>query len=202
MEKLVTKLGKSYWGETGVYQSVYDRLYKNLVPDSGEAETLHGELVRCISRLYYDYNNNGNMNSMSCETEMEEYTCNNCDGSGETTSYGDDDEEETEPCDDCGGSGELEEEVDGEPFITKFYKSMIDFLYKNLESKKVVSDLERYLLDNYENYNYDDKSMNIYDRVIDEVCYFCMTTENRNLGNVNENRNIKTFESFKNGYKG
>ena len=49
----------SYWQETGEYQAVYDRLWEKLIPDCGEAETQHGELLRAISRLAHDYYNNG-----------------------------------------------------------------------------------------------------------------------------------------------
>lgn len=54
--------GQSYWQETGVYQKEYDELYKDLVPARGCAETIAGEMVRGVSRLYYDYFNNGNCN--------------------------------------------------------------------------------------------------------------------------------------------
>ncbi len=52
----------SYWGEKGKYQSLYNVLYGRLVPDEDEATTEHGELLRCISRMYYDLFNNGMMN--------------------------------------------------------------------------------------------------------------------------------------------
>lgn len=196
MERKHTKLGNSYWDDNGYYQSVYDRLESNLVPAQGEAETLHGELIRCIGRLYYDYCNNGNINAMEVEYETEEYPCYDCDGDGEQEVYDEDGEIETETCGECGGSGELEEEVEGEARITEYYHSMIELLYKNLEQNKVVANLETYLLNNYDHYKYDDKSMNVYDRVVDEVCYFCMTTENKKL------KNVETFESFKsNVYK-
>ena len=62
MKKKNTPKGKSYWDESGVYQKQYDQLYEELVPASGEAATLDGRLLRSISRLYYDYCNNGNGN--------------------------------------------------------------------------------------------------------------------------------------------
>jgi RecJ-like exonuclease len=191
MERKHTKLGNSYWDETGYYQSIYDRLQSNLVPRQGEAETLHGELIRSISRLYYDFCNNGNINSVEVETETETYPCYDCDGNGEQEVYGEDEEMEMEECENCYGSGETEEEEDGDAHITEYYHSMIELLYKNLEQNKVVAALETYLLNNYGNYSYDDKSMNIYDKVVDEVCYFCMTTENKKL------KNVETFESFR-----
>lgn len=62
MEKKNTPKGKSYWNAEGAYQKEYDQLYEKLVPASGEAKTSDGELLRSITRLYYDYCNNGNGN--------------------------------------------------------------------------------------------------------------------------------------------
>lgn len=53
----------SYWNEKGEYQKEYDELWPQLVPASGEAETANGEAIRCASRLYYEYYNNGNFNA-------------------------------------------------------------------------------------------------------------------------------------------
>jgi hypothetical protein len=62
MKKKSTSKGKSYWDKSGVYQKEYDQLYKELVPDFGETSTSDGRLLRSITRLYYDYCNNGNGN--------------------------------------------------------------------------------------------------------------------------------------------
>ena len=65
MEKLTTLPKNSYWNETGAYQKEYNELYDKLVPAKGEAKTLHGELIRCGSRLVYEFYNNGNWNVMN-----------------------------------------------------------------------------------------------------------------------------------------
>lgn len=52
-------MSKTYWNNEGKYQADYDRLWAKLVPDSGRAETMRGELLRAISRIYYDRFNNG-----------------------------------------------------------------------------------------------------------------------------------------------
>jgi hypothetical protein len=57
-----TKRGNSYWNESGAYQKEFDKLERELVPASGEAETVHGKMLRAINRLYYDFCNNGNGN--------------------------------------------------------------------------------------------------------------------------------------------
>lgn len=59
-----------YWCKKGKYQREYDMLYGLLVPDSGEANTEQGELLRMTSRLYYEIYNNGR----NCNSRKEEIT--------------------------------------------------------------------------------------------------------------------------------
>lgn len=49
-----------YWNGTGKYEEEYKMLRKKLVPRCGKADTPHGELLRVVGNIYYDYNNNGN----------------------------------------------------------------------------------------------------------------------------------------------
>ena len=51
MEKKQTPKGKSYWDNSGVYQKEYDALYERLVPAQGEANSVHGEMIRSISKI-------------------------------------------------------------------------------------------------------------------------------------------------------
>lgn len=46
----------------GRYQKEYDEIFDLLVPQSGEAESLQGELVRAIRKLESDYYRNGSAN--------------------------------------------------------------------------------------------------------------------------------------------
>ena len=69
---LQTESGKTYWSEQGIYQEEYNKLYEKLVPSSGSAKTLNGELIRAISRLSYDYFNNGNCNACVQELQSED----------------------------------------------------------------------------------------------------------------------------------
>lgn len=48
----------SYWNHTSKNTELYNALFKKLVPASGSCETMHGELLRCISKLHYDVFNN------------------------------------------------------------------------------------------------------------------------------------------------
>lgn len=54
-----------YWNNKGRFQELQDELYDMLVPDSGEADTLDGEALRAINRIYYDTFNNGCCNMYS-----------------------------------------------------------------------------------------------------------------------------------------
>ena len=57
----------TYWEEKGKYQAEYNKLYAKHVPASGESATKEGELLRMISRFYYDRFNNGHCNDRSEE---------------------------------------------------------------------------------------------------------------------------------------
>lgn len=63
----------SYWDNNGAYQKQGDKLYKKLVPAEGAAKTLHGELIRGINRLFYEYCNNGNCNAIINDFEEIDY---------------------------------------------------------------------------------------------------------------------------------
>lgn len=52
----------SFWNNNSPLQDEYDRLHAKLVPHHGEADTVHGELLRCLSNVYYDVYNNGGCN--------------------------------------------------------------------------------------------------------------------------------------------
>ena len=59
-------LKKSYWNRNGKYQKEFNRFDKmGLMPASGNASTLEGELLRCANNLYYDLYNNGCCNNKS-----------------------------------------------------------------------------------------------------------------------------------------
>ncbi len=51
-----------YLNFKGRYQKEYDELFDLLVPQSGEAESVQGELVRAIRKLESDYYRNGSAN--------------------------------------------------------------------------------------------------------------------------------------------
>ena len=55
----------TYWNNNGVHQADYDRLYAALVPMEGKCATIEGENLRAVSRIAYDFYNNGFGNNWS-----------------------------------------------------------------------------------------------------------------------------------------
>jgi len=49
----------SYWDNDGKYQKMYNAAWKQLVPAQGECDNDTAECLRAISRIGYDYYNNG-----------------------------------------------------------------------------------------------------------------------------------------------
>ena len=101
-----TENGNSYWSNDGAYSKELSELYDKLVPISGNAQTVHGELVRAVSRLGYEYYNNGN--------------CNACDPYYADPEYDVDDNGEEY----CINDGEIKR-ID----INGYYEDMLDFIY-------------------------------------------------------------------------
>ena len=165
-----TELGKSYWANNGAYSKEAKKLYDELVPDEGEAQTVNGELVRVISRLQHEYCNNGNGNARTCDTIEEEVDCYECRGNGE--------DDNGDVCDVCGGSGVEYEEYDGENYIEEFWLDMIDFVEETVpnisEDIKKVKDV---ILN--DKCSCDDNEMAVYSEMIDKVMYYVLTTENK-----------------------
>ena len=199
MEKLTTESGKSYWNNNGVYQEQYDKLYESLVPSRGEADTVHGEMLRAVSRLFYDYCNNGNCNIRDVQQEScdecggsgyeEPDDCYSCDGSGEI--YEDEDEEELVTCDSCGGNGEEEARdcgycggdcyVDSEVKIDSYYESMLTVLHNSMIEHRLVDKVEDFITREdlgYGDYTFDDSEMKVYNNLVDAVMYQILTTKN------------------------
>ena len=69
-----TKKAKTYWEGNGRYESVYQNLMANLVPEEGRAPTPHGALLSAISRVYYDWYNNGGCNLDTGRFQLALYT--------------------------------------------------------------------------------------------------------------------------------
>lgn len=183
IEKRVTPIGKSYWGDSGAYQEEHDKLYKNMVAVVGESHTINGELLRIVNRFYYDYCNNGNCNCVEREMiEEETYEdCNECDGHGEFEEYDDDGELTTFICDSCGGTGELigYDEYAGDIKMNGYWDNMLEFLRAHAIEKDKVKALEKFLLKQGDNCTFTDEQMHIYDELTDAIIYQILTTEDK-----------------------
>lgn len=57
-------MNNTYWSSAGKYQRNFDELIK-LMPMTGKADTVAGELIRAANRLSYDFYNNGMGNNTS-----------------------------------------------------------------------------------------------------------------------------------------
>lgn len=182
MEKRTTPAGNTYWDANGAYQKELDELFNKLVPASGEAETVHGELVRAVNRLYYEYCNNGNCNAIVQEYVDQEYDCWSCSGTGERE-YHDHETDEwgSEDCDDCYGNGYNYEEELGDRYMDSYYDSMLEFIRDHVpNSYPVVDALERFILDGpgYSNYQFNDAEYEYYNDLVDTVMHYVLNSEN------------------------
>lgn len=159
-----------YWDGQGKHQEEYDRLYKELVLSSGSSETLNGELIRAVSRLYHENANNGNCNAKEDEWE----NCNHCSGSGEVEKYDYDeeyDDSEYEECPECWGEGKIEEEAK----IDSFYQKFIDLIRYNVpEARDTVDAIEVFITTGR-------GDENKYDTLVDQVVEYVLKTEDKPL---------------------
>ena len=64
---------QAYWDNNGKYQEQYDAAWKQLIPMSGEAKDGWPEALRAISRIGYDYYNNGFCNLWREWEDIDEY---------------------------------------------------------------------------------------------------------------------------------
>ena len=72
----------AYWNGTGRLQAEYDELYNQLVPASGAAETIQGEVLRAASKIVYRHFNDGDEFNQASFDQLKAYI-------GTVTSYDD-----------------------------------------------------------------------------------------------------------------
>lgn len=158
----------SYWNNNGAYQEEGDRLYAEMVPNSGSASTLNGELIRGINRLFYEYCNNGN-----CNAAIAHYA-------SEYAYFGGEDEDDYD-----------EDEIDSveiDPFYEKFITLIEDTLCEKINSKEVhaVTTRIRAIIEDGA-YNpscrcyFSEKNVNVYSRMCDMVIWYVLNTEDTEL---------------------
>lgn len=176
-----TQKGNSYWASNGAFQEEYDELYKKFVPQSGAAETLNGELIRSISRLFYEYCNNGNCNACDQKWGEEEYECYACRGTG---TMNDEDEEGNEI--EVDGSGYESEEVILETNVSPFYGKMLELIQESVPGvQEDVSKVEKFIKrDLYNDSNqFSEQYMQMYNTLCDKVIFYVLTNEDKELPN-------------------
>ena len=163
-----TENGNSYWNNNGAYSKELLELYNKLVPDTGDAQTVHGELVRAVSRLGYEYYNNGN--------------CNACNPYYADPKYDVDDNGEEYY---CINDWEIEH-ID----IDKYYDNMLNFIYtySDVEGLTTTQQVEEAIEDvrfvikqaiNYENCGgyFQESFEKCYNELTDLVMYVVLNTE-------------------------
>lgn len=178
-----TQLGENYWSDGNTaYKEEYKALYEKFVPASGAAKTLHGELIRGCSRLYYEYCNNGNCNACNVDYEDVEYSCSSCNGTGET--------DDGEECGDCYGSGFYHEEEMGDVAVTPFYAQFLTLINGELAknySPQIAVQITNGIEHIIENHPYHDGTyfndlwMAAYDKMVDYVVAMIIATEDAPL---------------------
>lgn len=62
-----------YWNNEGRYQALYEQKYKELVPNSGEAKTLEGNVLRVASKCVYRRYNDGEDFNYFCKDYKDLY---------------------------------------------------------------------------------------------------------------------------------
>lgn len=154
----------SYWNNNGAYQEEGDRLYAEMVPDSGSASTLNGELIRAINRLFYEYCNNGN-----CNAAEEHYV-------GDR--FYDEDEEDPDEI----------ESVEIDKFYERFITLIEDTLCEKISSEEVhavMSRIREIIEEGAYNTScrryFSEKNVNTYSRMCDMVIWYVLNTEDTEL---------------------
>ena len=165
----LTPSGKSYWDNCGIYQKEGDELYERLVPAKGAAETLHGELIRGINRLFHEYCNNGNCNAAEITYAGER-------------GWWDVDENE----DDYDPDEIVDVQID--PYYGKFLGLIEESLSETIDGSEVedaVEDVRRIILEAGEGIPcsryFSERRMGCYNRLCDLVIWFVLNTEDRKL---------------------
>lgn len=177
----ITTPGQSYWNSTGAYQKEYDELYAKLVPTSGSAASLNGELIRAVTRLSYEFYNNGNCNA--CERIYSQTTCKCYDCGGDGYFASDDEDEEDQECSTCYGTGETEDD-DYECQVDEFYNEFLTLIEHSVPNTHTVTERIRSIIssDSYgDRSQYTDEREYTYVELMDRVMGYVLTNEDQEI---------------------
>ena len=151
--KLTVSAG-GYWREDSVNQDLDTKFWNELVPKSGEGDTIHGELLRCASRIYRDMYQNGGSNIV----EINDSECDRCDY------FERGGEDNDEHLDRCSGTAS----IDG------YYNELFDFMEKWMPQYQVdVEQAKAAALEMAWSVPI------IFDHLVDRVIHTILTTENQ-----------------------
>ena len=163
--KKQTVIGNSYWNCDGAYQKEYNELYEKMVPEQGSCNTLNGELIRAVSRLSYEYFNNGNCNA--CEAHEAQ-------NDGWYGGYKDDEE--------------WEEETEYEYNVSSYYGKFLQIIEETIKTDEVarlISLVEEIIVNSceerFQESMFSEENRLVYDRLVDEVVYYVLTNEDKEL---------------------
>lgn len=142
-----------YWNNEGTYQADYTRLANELMPASGAADTLGGELIRAATRLYYDAFNNGFCNNTSGAMNFLRQYLPMSDKALKAAQL-------IEPCTNTGGYSDLTDDV--EAALDTLIDSTVEFILNNPERAAAANPCDMFDLQEadcyYEDdYDYDDE---------------------------------------------
>lgn len=175
-ELRITKEGSSYLNNTGAYQKELDFLYAKMVPHGGAAITLNGELIRAISRLFYEYANNGNCNARNVVTKETEERCWSCNGRGYVNNDGDD------TCGDCEGSGTLYDEEELEPELDEFFERFLTLIEKTVPNiSNEIEGITTLILTKGYKCNFGNDEMKHYNILSDKVMHYVLNNADKQL---------------------
>lgn len=159
VETKFTETAGGYWADTSVNSELDAQFWEKLVPSKGNADTVHGELLRAASRIYRDMYQNGGGNLIDFEDNG--YSCDHCSFYEDRDDSEDYDADHSENCPDSW-------------VISDYYQEMFDFLEKHLtdEGRKTLKEVKALVLQQ----PYDISIM--FDRLVDHTIHIIQTTKN------------------------
>lgn len=159
------KMQRSYWDNKGRYQNILNKLTEQLVPIRGAAQTVQGELIRAVNRLYYEYCNNGNINARD-EVWGDYFVC--------YETHEDEDGNEYEE--------EIYEDYVDSVNVSEYYAKFIELIRAVIpNSEEVVGAVESIIEDLNSNLTYDGDEMQAYIDLTDLVVAFVYRNRNEQL---------------------
>jgi hypothetical protein len=145
---------KSFYDGTHPLTAKYQELYDALVPATDEADTVEGEALRAMSRLGYEYYNNGNGNARESDRWDRPYY------------DGDDDYDDDEY-----GNPNSE--------INEFYQAFIDYLYAVVPNFRSHSRAIENIIRTVPDTTYDDAETAVYEKALEAVVIWIIAKDGR-----------------------